>query len=412
MTSDTSSERDFRRLWAAQAVSDFGARITREGLPMMAVISLAATPGELGLLAAVAGAPALLVGLGAGGFVDRGRRRRILVTADLLRAGVLVTLPVAAWLHALSLPHVFAAAALVAGASALFDIADHAYLPTVVLRERITAANARLSATESVAEMGGPALAGLLFQWLTAPIAVAVNAATYVASAMFLATIKAPEPPADPHPRRGWLDGVRTGTAAAWAEPRVRPLLAMAVASGAFGGVFSALYVVFALRTLLLTPALLGLAIATGGAGALVGSLIAQPLAHRVGPGPALLTCAFVSVASALIIPLSPPGPAAGMSFLIISQILGDAFGTAALILSASLRQLLLPQRLLGRTGAAFQAIAGGAALIGALAGGILGQGLGVRSALLFAAVGLSLAPLLGLASPLRRMRNFPVAVP
>ncbi|MDB5494052.1 MAG: transporter, partial [Phenylobacterium sp.] len=165
---------DFRRLWAAQAVSDFGARITRDGLPMMAVLALAASPAQLGLLAALAGAPALLVGLSAGGLVDRSRRRTLLIAADLVRAAVLVTLPLAAWLRVLGLGQVFAAAALVAAASALFDIADHAYLPSLVGRDRLTEANARIGATESLAEMGGPALAGLLFQWLTAPVAVAV----------------------------------------------------------------------------------------------------------------------------------------------------------------------------------------------------------------------------------------------
>jgi MFS family permease len=180
MTSDLPLWRqgDFRRLWAAQAVSDFGARITREGLPIMVVVMLAASPAQLGLLAAVRGFTALAVGLSAGGFVDRHRRRGVLIASDLGRAVVLIAIPLAAWTGVLHLVQVFVAASLVAAASTLFDIADHAYLPSLVGRERVTEANARLGATESIAEMGGPALAGLLFQWLTAPFAVAVNAAT------------------------------------------------------------------------------------------------------------------------------------------------------------------------------------------------------------------------------------------
>jgi len=399
---------DFRRLWAAQAVSDFGARITRDGLPMMAVLALAASPAQLGLLAALAGAPALLVGLSAGGLVDRSRRRTILIGADLVRAAVLITLPLAAWLRVLGLGQVFAAAALVAAASALFDIADHAYLPSLVGRDRLTEANARISATESIAEMGGPALAGLLFQWLTAPFAVAVNAATYLVSAAFLARIASRESLPEPPPRRArrWLDGVRTGAAAAWREPVVRPLLVLAAGSGLFGGIFSALYIVFALRTLGLTPALLGITIATGGVGALAGSLMAQPLARAIGTGPAILASALAAAASTLLIAFSPPGILPAMTSLIAAQLLGDSFGVVTLILAVSLRQSGLPGELLGRTGAAFQATAGAAAVAGALAGGLLGQALGVRTALFVAAIGLAIAPTLGCFSPLSRLRK------
>ncbi|THD79846.1 MAG: MFS transporter [Phenylobacterium sp.] len=400
---------DFRRLWAAQAVSDFGARITREGLPMMAVLSLAANPAQLGVLAALAGAPALVVGLTAGGLVDGGRRRTILIAADLLRAVVLVSIPLAAWRGWLVMPHVYAVAALVAGLSSLFDIADHAYLPSLVARERLTEANARLSATESVAELGGPALAGLLFQWLTAPFAVAVNAATYLISAVFLAGIRAAEAPPAPRIRtRRPFDGVRTGLAAAWGEPHVRPLLLVAVGSGLFGGIFSALYIVFTLRVVHLSPALLGFTIATGGGGAFLGSVMAQPLAGRLGIGPAILASAIVAAASAFLISLAPGAPLPGMAVLIVAQIFGDSFGVVSLILAVSLRQALLPQALLGRTGAAFQAAAGGTAVLGALAGGLLGQAMGLRTALGLAAIGLMIAPALGLFSPLRTLRKIP----
>ncbi|HEV2531875.1 MFS transporter [Phenylobacterium sp.] len=402
---------DFRRLWAAQAVSDFGARITREGLPMMVVMMLAASPAQLGLLAAVRGVTALAVGLSAGAFVDRHRRRGILIASDLGRAIVLIGVPIAAWTGVLDLAEVFIAAALVAAASTLFDIADHAYLPSLVGREHVTEANAKLGTTESIAEMGGPALAGLLFQWLTAPFAVAVNAATYLVSAAFLARIQAVEAPPSREPRvRRWFDGVRTGVAAAWEQPAVRPLLLSAAISGVFGGVFSALYIVFALRVVGLTPALLGITIAFGGGGALLGSLIAQPLAKRFGIGPAIIGTALASAAAAMLIPLAPAGAVPGMSVLIVSQILGDAVGTATLILAVSLRQGLLAPNLLGRTGAAFQAVAGAAAVAGALGGGLLGQALGVRAALFIAAAGLAIGPAIAAFTPLRAQRKISAA--
>ena len=138
---------------------------------MTAILVLGAGPAMLGPLAALAQGPALIVGLAGGGLVDRNRRRPLLILADLIRAGVLITVPIAAWLHLLALPHIFIAAALVGACSALFDMANHAYLPGLIGTDRLLDGNSKTAATESVAELGGPALAGFLFQWLSAPIA-------------------------------------------------------------------------------------------------------------------------------------------------------------------------------------------------------------------------------------------------
>ena len=402
-------QRDFLRLWGAQTISDFGARITREGLPMMAVMGLAATPGQLGLLAALASGSGLLVGLSAGDFVDHTARRPVLIAADLIRAAILVTLPLAAWLGLLSMLQVYAAAALVAGASVLFDIADHAYLPGLVGKALVTDANAKLSVTESVAEMGGPALAGMLFQWLTAPFAVTVNAATYVASALFLAQIRAPEPPRDPtRRRRGWIDGIVTGARTSWAEPVVRTSLIMTVTGGLFGGFFSALYIVFVLRGLGLPPALLGLGIAAGGIGSLAGSVLTQPIARRIGVGPAICAGGVLAALGTMLLLFAPHDRAGAMTFLVVSQFLGDFFGVIPLILATSLRQVLLPQSVLGRVGATFRASYGATVVTGALVGGVLGQAYGPRDTMLGAIAGLMIGPLIGALSPLGRVREMP----
>lgn len=402
---------DFLRLWSAQTVSDFGAWITRTGLPMMAVMGLAATPAQLGLLSALASGPALLVGLAAGDFVDHTARRPVLVAADLVRAAVLVTLPLAAWLHLLSMLQLYAAAALVAAASVLFDIADHAYLPGLVGKALVTDANAKISATESLAEMSGPAVAGVLFQWLTAPIAVAVNAATYLVSALLLARIRMAEPPPAPGARRrGWVDGVVTGARTAWNEPRVRVLLVMSAVGGLFGGFFGALYIAFVLRDLGLGPVLLGIGIAAGGFGALVGSFLAQPMARRFGVGPAICLAGGLSALGTMIVLLAPAEPVGGMACLVVSQLVGDVFGIIPLILATSLRQTVLPQNLLGRVGATFRVAGGGTAVIGALAGGALGEALGLRETLLLAIAGLLLGPLYGGLSPLWKVKAMPAA--
>lgn len=396
-------DRDFMKLWAAQSVSSFGARITREGLPMTAVLALGAGPATLGVLAALSYGPAFFVGLAGCGFVDRRHRRPILIGADLVRAGVLITVPIAVWLGWLSLWQVFAAAVLVGGASVLFDMADHAYLPALIGPERLVDGNSKLSATESVAEMGGPALAGFLFQWLSAPFAIAVNAATYLVSALFLSSIQKVEPDPELVPPQHWARDLTQGFRAAWAEPRVRPLLVMAACNGLFGGGFAALYLLFALRTLHLSPAMLGITVAFGGLGALIGAGLAAPVAKRLGAGPAILAMGLAMPAVALLIPLAPAAPFAGMAVLIVSQLLGDATGVIYNILGASLRQTVLPQETLGRAAGAFQAAGGGTMLVGALLGGALGDVFGIRETLFLAAAGLTVGPLIALCSPALR---------
>lgn len=396
----------FRRLWAAQAVSAFGARITREGLPIMAVVSLGAGAATLGVLAAVASGAALITALATGGFIDRHRRRPLLIGADLLRAAVLITIPIAACLGALTLPQVFAAAALVAAASVVFDIASHSYLPSVIGKADLIGGNSRLAATESVAEVGGPALAGVLFQWLSAPIAVAANAVTYLVSAGFLAAIRTPEASPVPSPPEHWTREITQGFRLAWSDARVRPLLLMESAQGLFGGVFSALYILFAVRTLGLTPAMLGLAIGAGGVGALAGAFIAPRLSRRLGHGPAIILAMAGAALAVLITPFAPAAPVAGLAALVVSQVIGDALAVAGGVLTSSLRQTLLPQAVLGRVGGAFHASAGGMAVIGALGGGLLGQVIGPRAALLAAALGFLVPPLIGALSPLRNLHK------
>lgn len=400
----------FARLWAAQAISSFGARITREGLPMTAVLFLNAKPSVLGVLAALSYGPAFFVGLAGGGFVDRRRRLPILIGADLVRAAVLITVPIAAWLHLLALPQLMVAAALMGAASVLFDMADHAYLPGLIGKERLVDGNSKLSATESVAEMGGPALAGLLFQWLTAPFAVAVNAATYLASAAVLTTIRHPEENPEPPPAEHPFADAREGFRLAWAEPRVRPLLVVATCNGLFGGIFSATYLLFCLKVVGLTPALLGLAVACGGVGAILGAGLARPAARWLGAGPAIIAMGLAMPLVAGAIPLAPANIALGLIVLIVTQLLGDSTGVVYQVLAASLRQTILPTEALGRVAGAFQAAQGGTMLIGALAGGVVAEAIGIRQAMFVAAGGLAIGPLLALASPLRKVREIEVS--
>ena len=396
----------FSRLWAAQAVSSFGARITREGLPILAVTTLATPASGLGVLSAIAGAAAVLTGLVGGRFVDSRARRPILVGADIFRTLVLLTIPLAAALALLALPQVLIAAALVGAAGVLFDMASHAYLPGLIGPERLMDGNARLASTDAVAEMGGPALAGLLFQWLSAPFALAVNAGTYLASGLILLTIDQSEPlPEIPAPQH-WTAEISEGLRLSWGEPRVRALLLMGLIQGLFGGVFGALYILFALKTLNLPTSLLGLAIAIGGVGALVSAWLGPWLARKIGVGPAIIATITGASLSALMIATAPTDRAGAMTVMILTQITGDAFGGAAWMLMATLRQGIMPQAVLGRVAGAFQASAGLVAIPGALCGGWLGSVLGVRATLMIAAAGFLVIPLIGVFSPLRGLRE------
>jgi len=397
----------FMKLWAAQTISAFGARITREGLPLAAVMTLDATPRQLGILAALSMGPGLFVGLLAGGLVDRARRRTILIGMDLLRFVVLMTVPVAAWLHLLGMEQLYVVAAVVGAASVLFDLADRAFLPSLIDADDLMEGNTKLSVTQSTAEIGGPAVAGLLFQWLTAPIAIALDAVSYLVSALFLSGVRAREDvDAAPAPPQHWAADIVFGWRTVMAEPRVRPLLFLFALQMMFFAFFGSLYALFALRTLHLTPAALGVTIAVGGVGALLGSVLAPWITRTVGVGPAIVLCGAGAAMSFFLIPMAPADPVTGMLFLMGSQLLGDAFGVAAMIPTTTLQQTLIAPEALGRVGAIFQVARGAGWIVGAILCGGLAAAIGVREALAVACAGLLLVELIPAASPLWRLRS------
>ena len=404
---------DFMRLWAAQTVSSFGARIAREGLALASVLTIDAKPFQLGILAALIMGPSVLVGFLAGGFVDRSRKRAIMIFADLLRAAVLLSVPLAAWFQLLTMEQLYIVGMLIGGANVLFDISDHAYLPHLIAREQLLEGNTKLSTTESLAEVGGPALAGILVQTLTAPFAIAVNAATYVISALFLGSITAQEQATgQPKDRPTLLSDLGKGYTAMAHDPVLRPLLAMNIVSPLFGGVFSALYVIFAIRTLHLSPALMGLTVAVGGVGSLAGTAISPSFVARFGVGKAIAIGFLVSAVSAIFVPLSGGPLWLELASLMTAQFVGDSMAVAAMIPAASLRQSVIPRELLGRSAAFISVGSGSSAVIGALAGGTLGSLLGPRSALFMAVAGLVIMPLWACATPLWRLKEIPAAAP
>ncbi|HEY0107151.1 MAG TPA: MFS transporter [Rhizomicrobium sp.] len=399
----------FLRLWAAQTVSSFGARIAREGFAMTAILTIHAMPAELGVLAALARGPGVVVGLVAGGFVDRASRRRVMIAADLARTALIVTIPLAAWMHLLAMPQIYLTAALVGAANALFEIADHAFLPALIAPAHILDGNAKLGVSDATAEIAGPALAGLLFQLFTAPFAMLGTASTYLASAAFLVSIDAPEAKSEPARRkRHWLRDAGEGLAVVLAEPLVRPLFWMTVVWSFFAAFFAPLYLVFGLKVIGLSPALMGANIAMGGIGALFAAGLSARLARRFGAGPTLIATRFLYVGFLALVPLAGGPFWLAVALLMAAQLFGDAFAVTGDILVVSLRQAVLAPAMLGRTAALFSAASGGMIVMGAVMGGLLGSWIGDRATLGLAVAGMALAPFVAFFSPLRALKAIP----
>ncbi len=399
--------RDFLLLWNAQGVSAVGSRITRTALPMAAILVAGAGALDLGLLAVALTLPRALFAWLGGGWVDRHRRRPVLIGTDVVRAVALLAIPVAAWSHMLSLPLLYAIAAITGVATVLFDLADHVFIADLVGRDQLLDANGKREAVDAVAEISGPALGGALVAWLTAPIAIAADALTFVASALLIARIRKEEKIVAPPAAASLLADARTGIHVVWRDPAVRALFIASATMTLFGSFMASLYTLFALRDLALTPTELGIAIGCGGIGALAGAMASRRAAERFGPRRTLIGSLALGAAMQVLIPLAPPVPWIAMTFLIATQLLGDGVLTVYLINETTLRQRLLPPEALGRAAGTFQVANGVLTPAGALVGAMLAEGIGIRPTLWLLAIGYALA----LVSLILARRSLPTRV-
>jgi predicted MFS family arabinose efflux permease len=328
-----------------------------------------------------------------------------MIAADLGRAAILASVPVAAFMERLTIEHLYVVVLLAGTLTVFFEVADQSFLPAVVEREHIVEGNSKLGASGSVAEIGAPAIAGTLVQLVTAPVAILVDAVSFLFSALFIGWIRTPEPPAVPHEERhsAWRDAVE-GLRVVLGNPLLRALAGAASTDVFFGG-FYTMYGLFAIRELGLTPIVLELLVGSGGLGSLVGALLSGRAVRRFGLGKTLLGGAALTGGLQVFTPLAggPVAVAAGMMF--ISQVFGDMVRTIYTINEVSLRQAITPDRMLGRTNATMHFMVGGAGLLGALVGGALGQAIGPRLTLLLAVTGGSVLGFLWLYfSPVRRL--------
>ncbi|HET8684918.1 MAG TPA: MFS transporter [Micromonosporaceae bacterium] len=399
-------DHDFRQLFVADTISQLGTQVSQLALPLVAVVTLKATELEVGLLVTLEFLAFLLVGLPAGAWVDRLRRRNVLVTGDLGRALLLGSVPMAWWAGVLTIWQLYVVALLVGVLTVFFDVAYQSYLPHLAGRERLVEGNAKLEVVRASSQIGGPGLAGLLIQAVTAPFAVVVDAVSFVASALFVGLIRKreakPERAADAHLGREIAEGLRFVLGN-------RLLRAIATCTGLFnlfGAATAAMTILFLVRDLGLGPGVVGLFFSVGAAGGLVGAFVVNPVVRRLGEGPAIWVSTAVTAPFTLLLPAAEPGwrvwlAAAGFFVVSIGVVVYN-------VTQVSFRQRLTPERLLGRMNATMRFLVWGTMPVGGFLGGVLGELFGARTTLWVAAVAQCLAFLPVFLSPLRRMRELP----
>jgi MFS family permease len=400
--------RDFRRLWSAQAVSEFGSQVTLLALPLTALLTLHARPYEVALLATADTLPSLALGIPAGVWVDRVRRRPVMIAADLGRAAVLVSVPAAYGLGILTLPHLYAAAVLNGSLSVLFEIASQAYLPSVVGPGQLLEANAKFESSRVIGWAAGPGAGGGLVSLVTAPVALLADAASFVASAGFIGSVVACEQPREPTPdaARSMRRELREGASYVLRHPYLRPLLASHALANLALGVVWAIVIVYAVRVLGLSAALVGLAFSVGQIGGFAGAVFGQRVAQLAGVGRTIVVAFSLFGPATLLLAIA--AKSAAMLFVAIGWALENLARALYGISATSVRQALVPNHMQARA-VGFTTTAGtGAFPLGTAIGGVLAEGFGLRLAMVIGAL-ISFLPLIPVAaSPVRSLHDLP----
>jgi MFS family permease len=372
----------FVRVWGAATISIFGSLITRIALPLAAILVLGSGAIEVALLRSVELGATLVFGLVAGAWVDRLRRRPVLIWADLGRAALLGSIPLAFAFGALTFWQLLIVSGLAAILTTFFDSADNAYLPTIVERERLVDANAALAASGSAAEFMAFGISGFLVQVLTAPIAIALDAVTYLVSALLLGTIHAEEAPPPPREdREPVLSEIRDGLRLVRHDPILRAFVGAQMALAALWGVFGATWFLFVLEELQLGPAVLGVIAGVGGFSSFIGAVVASRATRRFGVGPVAIVAMLLAAVGNAFIPLAPAGlPLVAIGCLVMQQLVADSAVTVYDVTEVSVRQTLVRDRALGRVSSTFHVAAVIAQLAATLAAGLLAEVIGLRA--------------------------------
>lgn len=403
----------FVKLWSAETISQFGTQVSGLALPLIAAITLNVSPFEFGLLGTIEFLPFILLSLPAGVWVDRLRRRPILIVGDVGRGLALVSIPIAFELHALTIWQLYVVGFINGCLTVFFDVAYQSYLPALVDRDDILEGNSKLEISRSAAQITGPGIAGQLIHYVGAPLAVILDSLSFFASAGLLLGIRREEPQparrAAGEKRAGMRSEVAAGLRYVLRHPYLRNIAACTGISNLFSNMLFAVLLLYLIRTLGFTPETLGLALSLGAIGFLVGALVANPVGSRIGVGPTIVASAMVFAFSPLLFgvargelafPLSTVGLALG------------AFGGAVYnINQVSLRQAITPSSMQGRMNATMRFIVWGTIPIGSLLGGLLGGVIGLERTVWVGAIGgvFSFVPLLF--SPVKSLMKMPAPV-
>jgi MFS-type transporter involved in bile tolerance (Atg22 family) len=396
---------DFMKLWIRQTTSWFGSAFSRLAIPLIAALTLQTTHAEMGLLTAAGTAPTLFIGLFAGVGVDRVRHRHLLISGDVGRALLLLTIPTTAFLGVLTMVQLYVVGFLIGTFCIFFEVASRSYLPTLIDRRQLLEANGKLELSGSITAIAGPSLAGLIIQAITAPLAIVLDALSYLLSALCVVFIHKPEQ-LPVLSRLPMISQVREGLGVVFRDPLLRAFAGCLATSNFASNAFFALYILYGTRQLGLNAAGLGLAYGLGAGGAVLAAVIGARVTARLGVGRALLLGAFIG--SLEVLPVVFATPASAVLLLFLSSLLGNFGWVLYNINAVSLRQAVTPMALQGRVNATFSFLVSGMLPLGALAGGALAELLGLSTTILLAAIGSLFAFLWVLFSPARILRNIP----
>ncbi len=406
---------NFRKLWVGDTISQFGTQVSQLAIPLVAILFLKATAFEVALLGTVQFLPFLLFTLPAGAWVDRLQRRPILISGDIGRALCLISIPVAYELGALTIAQLYLVGFAMGVLTVFFDVSYQSYLPSLVDRDQLVEGNAKLQASQSAAQILGPGFGGYLIGILTAPVAVIVDAVSYLASALFVFTIKGSEPPIPPSDRprgsrgdrlRGFGAEIREGLSFVVGHPYLRMIAGATSSSNLFGNFATGVYLVYVVRVLQLDPPRIGLIFSLGSIGTFVGALVANRLAARIGVGRTIVLSMALNGPSILLIAIAPVGFAE--PFLIASAALAGFTGLIYNINQVSFRQAITPERMQGRMNATMRFLVWGTIPIGSTVSGVLATLFGLSNAIWIGAI-LSFTPVLFLVfSPILSIKTMP----
>ena len=393
---------DFVSLWGAETISQFGTQITLLALPLVAIVTLAESAFRVALLTTAEFLPFLLFTLPAGVWVDRLPRRPILILANVGRAAALLSVPVAHWLGVLTIWQLYAVGFAVGVGTVFFDLAYMSYLPRLVGRADLVEGNAKLETSRSAAQVGGPGLGGLLVSALTAPIAILVDAASYLASAFLMGRIRTVEVVAPRDERRSLRAELREGLGYVLRHPYQRGIVAAVAISNFFGQLVFAILLVFAVRELGLSAASIGVVLSLGSVGTLLAAVTARRLGDRLGVGRAILISSFLFGPGTLLIAVAPAEYAE--AFIVAAIAVVGYGGTLFNVTMISLIQAITPDRILGRANASRRFVVWGVVPLGGIAAGALAETIGLRETIVVGSLGAMLAIVPILASPIRAL--------